>query len=56
VFGTPENVAKRLQTLQDTLGLSGFIMESNVGGRIPLESVLVSIRLFGREVVPRLRA
>jgi hypothetical protein len=56
VFGTPEDMAKRLQTLQATLGLSGFIMESNVGGRIPLESVLESIRLFGQEVAPRLRA
>jgi alkanesulfonate monooxygenase SsuD/methylene tetrahydromethanopterin reductase-like flavin-dependent oxidoreductase (luciferase family) len=55
VFGTPADVAKRLQSLQDTLGLSGFIMESNVGGRIPPESVLQSIRLFGQEVAPRLR-
>jgi alkanesulfonate monooxygenase SsuD/methylene tetrahydromethanopterin reductase-like flavin-dependent oxidoreductase (luciferase family) len=56
VFGTPESVAQRLQTLRETLGLSGFIMESNVGGRIPPESVLQSIRLFGQEVAPRLRA
>src|SRR5262249_22549225 len=28
VFGTPHDVVKRLQTLRDTLGLSGFIMES----------------------------
>jgi alkanesulfonate monooxygenase SsuD/methylene tetrahydromethanopterin reductase-like flavin-dependent oxidoreductase (luciferase family) len=56
VFGTPEDVGKRLQTLRDTLGLSGFIMESNVGGRIPPESVIQSIRLFGQEVAPRLRA
>jgi alkanesulfonate monooxygenase SsuD/methylene tetrahydromethanopterin reductase-like flavin-dependent oxidoreductase (luciferase family) len=56
VFGTPEDVAKRLQTLQATLGLSGFIMESNVGGRILSECVLESIRLFGQEVAPRLHA
>ena len=56
VFGTPEAVAQRLQTLQDTLGLSGFIMEANVGGRIPPECVLQSIRLFGQEVAPRLHA
>jgi alkanesulfonate monooxygenase SsuD/methylene tetrahydromethanopterin reductase-like flavin-dependent oxidoreductase (luciferase family) len=56
VFGTPEDVAKRLQILQESLGLSGFIMESNVGGRILPESVLQSIRLFGQEVAPRLRA
>ena len=54
VFGTPEAVARRLQTLQETLGLSGFIMEANVGGRIPPELVLQSIRLFGQAVAPRL--
>jgi alkanesulfonate monooxygenase SsuD/methylene tetrahydromethanopterin reductase-like flavin-dependent oxidoreductase (luciferase family) len=56
VFGTPEDVAKRLQTLQESLRLSGFIMEANLGGRIPPQSVLQSIRLFGHEVAPRLRA
>jgi alkanesulfonate monooxygenase SsuD/methylene tetrahydromethanopterin reductase-like flavin-dependent oxidoreductase (luciferase family) len=56
VFGTPERVADRLQTLQDTLGLSGFIMEANIGGRIPPNGVLQSIRLFGQEVASRLRA
>ena len=56
VFGTPASVAERLQTLRDTLGLSGFIMESNLGGRIPPESVLQSVRLFSQEVAPRLRA
>jgi alkanesulfonate monooxygenase SsuD/methylene tetrahydromethanopterin reductase-like flavin-dependent oxidoreductase (luciferase family) len=56
VFGTPEAVAKRLQTLRETFGLSGFIMEANLGGRIPPASVLQSIRLFGQEVAPRLRA
>jgi alkanesulfonate monooxygenase SsuD/methylene tetrahydromethanopterin reductase-like flavin-dependent oxidoreductase (luciferase family) len=56
VFGTPEDVAMRVQTLQETLGLSGFIMEPNIGGRIASECVLESIRLFGQEVAPRLRA
>jgi alkanesulfonate monooxygenase SsuD/methylene tetrahydromethanopterin reductase-like flavin-dependent oxidoreductase (luciferase family) len=56
VFGTPEDVAKRLQILRESLGLSGFIMESNVGGRILPEYVLQSIRLVGQEVAPRLRA
>jgi alkanesulfonate monooxygenase SsuD/methylene tetrahydromethanopterin reductase-like flavin-dependent oxidoreductase (luciferase family) len=55
VFGTPEDVVKRLQTLRDTLGLSGFIMESNIGGRIPPECVLRSVRLFAQEVAPGLR-
>ena len=54
-YGTPEGVAERLRQLQDTLGLSGVIIEPNVGGHIPRELVLRSIRLFAQEVVPRLR-
>jgi hypothetical protein len=53
---TPEDVAKRVQTLHETLGLSGFVMERNIGGRIVSECVLESIWLFGQEMAPRLRA
>jgi alkanesulfonate monooxygenase SsuD/methylene tetrahydromethanopterin reductase-like flavin-dependent oxidoreductase (luciferase family) len=54
-YGTPDMVVDRLRQLRDELGLSGVIMESNVGGRIPLERVLTSIRLYAQEVAPRLR-
>jgi alkanesulfonate monooxygenase SsuD/methylene tetrahydromethanopterin reductase-like flavin-dependent oxidoreductase (luciferase family) len=54
-YGTPDMVVDRLRQLRDELGLSGVIMESNVGGRIPLERVLRSIRLYAEEVAPRLR-
>jgi len=54
-YGTPDMVVDRLRDLRDQLGLSGVIMESNVGGRIPLERVLTSIRLYAQEVAPRLR-
>lgn len=54
-YGTSEVVADRLLQLRDELGLSGVIMEPNVGGRIPQERVLNSIRLFGEEVVPRIK-
>ena len=56
VFGTPAQVTARLQALQSRLGLSGFIMESNVGGRTPAPEVVQSIRLFGQEVAPGLRS
>ena len=36
--------------------LTGIIMEPNVGGQIPVDCVLNSIRLFAQEVAPRLRA
>ena len=35
VFGTPRDVVERLRTVQQTLGLSGFIIEPNVGGGLP---------------------
>jgi alkanesulfonate monooxygenase SsuD/methylene tetrahydromethanopterin reductase-like flavin-dependent oxidoreductase (luciferase family) len=55
-YGTPDMVVTRLSQLRDELGLTGVIIESNVGGRIPLDRVLHSIRLFAQEVAPRLRA
>jgi alkanesulfonate monooxygenase SsuD/methylene tetrahydromethanopterin reductase-like flavin-dependent oxidoreductase (luciferase family) len=54
-YGTPAMVAERLGQLQEALGLSGVIIEPNVGGHIPRELVFNSVRLFGQEVVPRLR-
>ena len=54
VYGTPEAVANRLGELEDQLGLSGVIMEPNVGGLIPAERLANSIRLFGQEVAPRM--
>ena len=55
-YGTPDMVVARLRELREQLGLSGVIMESNVGGRIPLERVLNSIRLYAQEVALQLRA
>jgi len=54
-YGTPDMVVERLGQLRDELGLSGVVMEPNVGGRIPLEQVTRSIRLYADEVAPRLR-
>lgn len=54
VYGTPETVVNRLGELRDELGLSGIIMEPNVGGRMPPERISNSIHLFGQEVAPRL--
>jgi alkanesulfonate monooxygenase SsuD/methylene tetrahydromethanopterin reductase-like flavin-dependent oxidoreductase (luciferase family) len=56
VYGTPDAVANRLRELQNELGLSGVLMEPNVGGMIPPERLEHSIRLFGQEVAPRLRS
>jgi alkanesulfonate monooxygenase SsuD/methylene tetrahydromethanopterin reductase-like flavin-dependent oxidoreductase (luciferase family) len=55
VFGTPRYVTERLRTLQQALGLSGIIIEPNVGGGMPPELVARSMALFTREVAPHLR-
>ena len=54
-YGTPDMVVERLGQLRDELGLTGVVAEPNVGGRIPLEQVNRSIRLYAEEVAPRLR-
>ena len=54
-YGTPEQVAERLISLRDDLGLTGFIMEPNLGGTVPAERVQKSIRLYAEEVGPALR-
>ena len=54
-YGGPDTVVKKLQRLKDELGLSGIIMEPNVGGQLTAEQVLNSIRLYGEEVGPKLR-
>jgi alkanesulfonate monooxygenase SsuD/methylene tetrahydromethanopterin reductase-like flavin-dependent oxidoreductase (luciferase family) len=54
VYGTPDAVATRLRALRDELGLSGVLMEPNVGGLMPAERLEHSIRLFGQEVAPQL--
>jgi alkanesulfonate monooxygenase SsuD/methylene tetrahydromethanopterin reductase-like flavin-dependent oxidoreductase (luciferase family) len=54
-YGTPAMVAERLGQLREELGLTGVIIEPNVGGRVPRELVLKSVRLFAQAVIPRLR-
>jgi alkanesulfonate monooxygenase SsuD/methylene tetrahydromethanopterin reductase-like flavin-dependent oxidoreductase (luciferase family) len=54
-YGSPDTVAKKLSFLIQTLGLSGVIMEPNVGGTLSESQVLNSIRLYASEVAPKLR-
>ena len=51
-YGTPEAVIDRIHMINDKLQLSGVIAEMNVGGLIPQERILASLRLFGERVVP----
>jgi alkanesulfonate monooxygenase SsuD/methylene tetrahydromethanopterin reductase-like flavin-dependent oxidoreductase (luciferase family) len=54
VYGTPEAVADRILALREELGFSSFSAWMNVGGQIPNERVLTSMRLFAERVIPRL--
>ncbi|MBI3963267.1 MAG: LLM class flavin-dependent oxidoreductase, partial [Deinococcus sp.] len=54
-YGSPDMVVKKLQHLQESLGLAGIVIEPNVGGGIPQPLVLQSVRLFAQEVAPQLR-
>jgi alkanesulfonate monooxygenase SsuD/methylene tetrahydromethanopterin reductase-like flavin-dependent oxidoreductase (luciferase family) len=56
VFGTPKCVATHLRALQQALGLSGIIIEPNIGGGLHPDLVAHSMRLFAQEVAPCLRA
>jgi probable LLM family oxidoreductase len=52
--GSPETVAQKVAWAMRTLGLSRFQMKYAVGS-LPHEERMESIRLFGTEVVPRVR-
>jgi alkanesulfonate monooxygenase SsuD/methylene tetrahydromethanopterin reductase-like flavin-dependent oxidoreductase (luciferase family) len=54
VYGTPEAVTERLLELREALGYSTLSVWMNVGGHIPHERVLASMRLFADRVAPRL--
>jgi alkanesulfonate monooxygenase SsuD/methylene tetrahydromethanopterin reductase-like flavin-dependent oxidoreductase (luciferase family) len=54
VYGAPETVAERLRELRETLGVTALSVWMNVGGLIPHERVLGSMRLFAERVIPRL--
>ena len=56
VYGTLDAVANRLQEIRDELGLSGVLMEPNVGGLLSPDRLDNSIRLFGQEVAPQLQS
>lgn len=55
VYGTPEAVTERLLELRQALGHTTLSVWMNVGGQIPHERVLGSMRLFAERVIPRLR-
>lgn len=55
-YGSPEMVIERLKEMINELGLSGVVIEPNVGGSIPVDRMFNSLSLFADEVAPALRA
>jgi alkanesulfonate monooxygenase SsuD/methylene tetrahydromethanopterin reductase-like flavin-dependent oxidoreductase (luciferase family) len=55
LYGTPEAVVERLQEYQDTLGITGVVLEMNYGGRVPYDRVINSMRLLTTRVLPRFK-
>ncbi len=53
--GSPERVAAKLAPVIDTLGIQRFQLKYSIG-TMPHEKLVRSIRLFGEEVVPRVKA
>jgi alkanesulfonate monooxygenase SsuD/methylene tetrahydromethanopterin reductase-like flavin-dependent oxidoreductase (luciferase family) len=54
VYGTPDTVVERLRMLREELGYTSLSAWMNVGGQIPHDHVLGSMRLFAERVAPRL--
>ena len=52
LYGTPDEVSERLHEYEETLGISGVVLEMNFGGNIPYERVLNSMRLLADRVMP----
>ena len=52
--GSPETVARKIAWSITTLGLSRFQLKYSVGG-LPHDQRLESVRLYGEEVIPRVR-
>ena len=53
--GDPETIAQKILLLHEHLGIDRFFLQTPVG-TMPHEDVLQSIRLFGEEVAPIVRA
>ena len=55
IYGTADSVTDRLLELREALGYTMVAVWMNVGGLIPHERVMRSLRLFSERVMPRLR-
>ena len=54
-YGTPEAVVERLQQYQKDFGLTGVSLDVNLGGQIPYDRVIASMRLLAEKVIPHFK-
>lgn len=54
LYGTPEEIAGRIQEYRDALGITGVSLDINPGGQISQDRVVNSMRLLMERVAPRL--
>ena len=55
MYGAPERVVERLKEYQETLGITGVVLEMNYGWNLPYDRVLNSIRLLTEKVMPHFK-
>ena len=52
MYGTPDAVVDRIRHYQESLGITGLVLETNYGGQNPHDRVVNSIRLIADKVMP----
>lgn len=55
VFGTPDSVVARLQSLRDSLGLTQLLYEINLGRRLPYDLQVRNLQMIVKEVLPHVK-
>lgn len=54
-YGTPEQVIEKLRYAEEEMGITGIIMEPNVGGLLTKEQINESVALVALKVSPKLK-
>ena len=55
LIGTPDAVARKIESLRDDMGLDGVLVEINCGGKVEHAHEMEALRLLCQEVQPRFR-
>jgi alkanesulfonate monooxygenase SsuD/methylene tetrahydromethanopterin reductase-like flavin-dependent oxidoreductase (luciferase family) len=55
VIGSAPSLVTRLRELREQLHLDGIIVEPNPGGKIPMDTMMRSLRILAEDIAPALR-